>query len=60
VSSGQGPTSGFNYGGGVKVKLTNLFGFRVTCVSTRPASLRPRRRGLLHQTEISAGVSIRL
>jgi opacity protein-like surface antigen len=62
VTSGQGTNKmGFNYGGGVKVKLTNLFGFRVDLrqyQTGKPFDLGGS--GLLRQTEISAGVSIRL
>lgn len=62
VSSGQGANKmGFNYGGGVKLKLTNLFGIRVDLrqyQTGKPFSLGGS--GLLHQTEVSAGVSIRL
>jgi opacity protein-like surface antigen len=62
VSSGQGTNKmGFNYGGGVKVKLTNLLGFRVDLrqyQTGKPFDLGGS--GLLRQTEVSAGVSIRL
>jgi opacity protein-like surface antigen len=59
---GQGTNKmGFNYGGGVKVKLTNLFGFRVDLrqyQTGKPFDLGGS--GLLRQTEVSAGLSIRL
>ena len=62
VSSGQGTNKmGFNYGGGVKLKLTNLFGIRVDLrqyQTGKPFDLGGT--GLLHQTEVSAGLSIRL
>ena len=62
VSSGQGTNKmGFNYGGGVKLKLTNLFGIRVDLrqyQTGKPFDLGGT--GLLHQTEVSAGVSFRL
>ncbi|MCL5742800.1 MAG: outer membrane beta-barrel protein [Acidobacteria bacterium] len=62
VTSGQGTNKmGFNYGGGVKLKLTDLFGFRVDLrqyQTGKPFDLGGG--GLLRQTEISAGLSIRL
>jgi opacity protein-like surface antigen len=62
VSSGQGTNKmGFNYGGGVKLKLTNLFGIRVDLrqyQTGKPFDLGGS--GLLRQTEVSAGLSIRL
>jgi opacity protein-like surface antigen len=62
ATSGQGTNKlGFNYGGGVKVKLTERFGVRLDLrqyQTGKPFDLGGS--GLLHQTEVSAGVSIRL
>ncbi len=62
VTSGQGTNKmGFNYGGGIKLKVTDLFGFRVDFrqyQTGKPFDLGGT--GLLRQNEISAGISIRL
>jgi len=62
VTSGQGTNKlGFNYGGGIKLKVTDLFGFRVDFrqyQTGKPFDLGGS--GLLRQNEISAGISIRL
>jgi opacity protein-like surface antigen len=62
VTSGQGTNKmGFNYGGGVKLKLTDMFGIRVDLrqyQTGKPFDLGGS--GLLRQTEVSAGISIRL
>lgn len=62
VTSGQGANKlGFNYGAGVKLKVTDLFGFRVDFrqyQTGKPFDLGGS--GLLKQNEVSAGISIRL
>jgi len=62
VTSGQGDNKfGFNYGGGVKVKLTDLFGIRLDLRqyhTGKPFDLGGN--GLLRQTEVSAGIVVRL
>lgn len=62
VTPGQGTNKmGFNYGGGIKLKVTDLFGFRVDFrqyQTGKPFDLGGS--GLLRQNEISAGISIRL
>jgi len=58
ATSGQGDTKfGFNYGGGIKVKLNHMFGMRLDMrqyVTGKPFDL-PNQTGKLRQTEISAG-----
>jgi len=60
ASYGQGSTKfGFNYGGGVKVRMTDNLGLRFDLRrydSPKPDFGLLRRTGWLHQTEISAGV----
>jgi len=62
VTSGQGENKmGFNYGGGIKLKMTELLGFRVDLrqyQTGKPFDLGGS--GLLRQTEISAGIVFRL
>jgi len=62
VTSGQGENKmGFNYGGGIKLKMTELLGFRVDVrqyQTGKPFDLGGS--GLLRQTEISAGIVFRL
>ncbi len=59
--SGNGITKvGFNYGGGVKVKVSPIFGVRVDLrdfVTAKPFDL-PNVNGLLHNIEASAGFAI--
>lgn len=63
AASGGGSTKfGFNYGGGVKVRVTNMFLIRFDLRQYRtgkPFDL-PGSSGLLNQTEISAGFSLAL
>jgi len=61
--SGNGITKfGYNYGGGVKVRLTPVYGMRLDVrdyVSGKPfGDFLPNVRGMLHNVEVSAGVSI--
>jgi opacity protein-like surface antigen len=54
---------GFNYGVGVKIKVTNLLGLRVDArqyETGKPdfGGLLTDQSGLLHQTELSAGIGI--
>ena len=51
---------GFNYGGGVKMRVTSLFGVRVDVrqyTTPKPLDL-PLKEGWLRQTEISAGFGV--
>ena len=51
---------GVNYGGGVKMRLTSLFGARVDVrqyTTPKPFDL-PLKEGWIRQTEISAGVGV--
>lgn len=61
VTSGGGSTKfGFNYGAGVKVKVSSKYGVRFDVrqyQNTKPFDL-PNRTGLLKMTEISAGFSL--
>ncbi len=61
VSYGNGVTKfGYNYGAGVKVKVSPLFGIRLDVrdyVTGKPFDL-PEARGLLHNLEVSAGFSV--
>ncbi|HXP88098.1 MAG TPA: outer membrane beta-barrel protein [Bryobacteraceae bacterium] len=60
VSGGGSTKFGFNYGGGVKVKITNLFAIRGDVrqyISPKPFSL-PLASGWLRMTEISAGFGV--
>src|SRR5689334_18616256 len=61
ATSGGGDNKfGFNYGGGVKVRLTSLFGVRLDVrqyTTPKPFDL-PLREGWLRQTEISAGFGV--
>jgi opacity protein-like surface antigen len=63
VSQGGGSMKfGFNYGGGVKVKITEMFLIRLDVrqyQNGKPFDL-PSQSGLLRQTEISAGFGLRL
>ena len=58
---GNGITKfGYNYGGGVKVKLTPIYGMRLDVrdyVTGKPFDL-PNVRGQLHNIEVSAGIAI--
>jgi hypothetical protein len=61
ATSGGGDNKfGFNYGGGVKVRLTSLFGVRFDVrqyTTPKPFDL-PLREGWLRQTEVSAGFGV--
>ena len=61
VNQGAGSNKiGFNYGAGVKVRLTHLFGIRFDLrqyITGKPFGL-PLSSGALLQTEVSAGVGI--
>lgn len=64
VYSGNGSTKfGFNYGGGVKVRMTPILGFRLDVrdyTNGRPKLYGldvDQPSGLMHQLELSAGVS---
>ena len=61
VNTGGGPTKiGLNYGAGVKVRVSSLFGVRFDVrqyINGKPFDL-PLASGLLRQTEISAGFGI--
>jgi opacity protein-like surface antigen len=61
ATSGGGDNKfGFNYGGGVKVRVTSLFGLRFDVrqsTTPKPFDL-PLREGWLRQTEISAGFGV--
>ena len=63
VQYGGGSTKfGFNYGGGIKVRVTQSVGFRLDFrqyVTGKPFDF-PGQSGLLRQTEVSAGVSLML
>jgi outer membrane protein with beta-barrel domain len=61
--SGNGFTKfGYNYGGGVKVKLSPIYGLRFDVrdyVSGKPfGDFIPNVRGKLHNIEVSAGIAI--
>jgi len=62
ATSGGGDNKfGVNYGGGVKVRLTSLFGVRVDVrqyTTPKPFSLPYLRQGWLRQTEVSAGFGV--
>lgn len=52
---------GVNYGGGVKMRITSLFGVRLDVrqyTTPKPFSLPYLREGWLRQTEISAGFGV--
>ena len=52
---------GFNYGGGVKVRVTSIFGLRFDVrqyTTPKPFSLPYLRQGWLRQTEVSAGFGV--
>lgn len=61
ATSGGGDNKfGFNYGGGVKVRVTSLFGVRFDVrqyTTPKPFDL-PLREGWLRQTEVSAGFGV--
>ena len=61
ATSGGGDNKfGFNYGGGVKMRLTSLFGVRFDvrqATTPKPFDL-PLRQGWLRQTEVSAGFGV--
>jgi hypothetical protein len=62
ATSGGGDNKfGVNYGGGVKVRLTSLFGVRLDVrqyTTPKPFSLPYLRQGWLRQTEVSAGFGV--
>ena len=61
TSGGGNNKFGVNYGGGVKVRLTSLFGVRVDVrqyTTPKPFSLPYLRQGWLRQTEVSAGFGV--
>lgn len=64
VFAGDGSTKfGFNYGGGLKVKLTGRFLARLDVrdyVSGKPDFGLPNESGLLNQLEVSGGLGIML
>jgi hypothetical protein len=59
--SGNGVTKfGYNYGGGVKMKVTGIYGLRFDLrdyVTGKPFDL-PNVKGMLHNVEVSAGIAI--
>lgn len=61
ATSGGGDNKfGFNYGGGVKVRVTSLFGVRFDvrqATTPKPFDL-PLREGWLRQTEVSGGFGV--
>jgi opacity protein-like surface antigen len=61
AASGGGDNKfGFNYGGGVKVRVTSLFGVRLDVrqyTTPKPFDL-PLKEGWLRQTEVSAGFGV--
>lgn len=62
ATSGGGDNKfGFNYGGGVKVRVTSLFGLRLDvrqATTPKPFSLPYLKEGWIRQTEVSAGVGV--
>ena len=53
---------GFNYGGGLKVKIAPMFGLRLDLrqyMTGKPFDL-PNKNGLLRQMEVSVGFSLLL
>lgn len=62
VTSGGGSTKiGFNYGGGVKIRITPIFAIRFDVrqyQNGKPFSFLQDRKGLLGQLEVSAGFGI--
>ena len=61
--SGNGFTKfGYNYGGGVKLKLSPIYGMRFDLrdyVTGKPfGEFFPNVRGMLHNVEVSAGIAI--
>jgi len=65
ATSGGGSTKfGFSYGGGVKIKVTSLFGFRVDvrqATTPKPdfgGALAFERSGWIKMNEISAGIGV--
>lgn len=60
TSGGGSNKFGFNYGGGVKMRLTSLFGLRFDLrqyTTPKPFDL-PLKSGWLRQTEVSAGFGV--
>jgi len=60
ASGGGSNKFGFNYGGGVKMRVTHLFGLRVDVrqyTTPKPFNL-PLASGWLRQTEVSAGFGV--
>lgn len=60
ASGGGSNKFGFNYGGGVKMRLTHLFGLRADVrqyTTPKPFDL-PLKSGWLRQTEVSAGFGV--
>lgn len=60
TSGGGSNKFGFNYGGGVKMRVTSLFGVRLDLrqyTTPKPFDL-PLKEGWLRQTEISAGFGV--
>lgn len=62
ATSGGGDNKfGFNYGGGVKVKLTSLFGLRLDVrqyTTPKPFNLPYLKEGWIRQNEVSAGFGV--
>jgi len=60
TSGGGSNKFGFNYGGGVKMRVTSLFGVRFDVrqyTTPKPFDL-PLKSGWLRQTEVSAGIGV--
>ena len=60
-ATGGNSKFGFNYGAGAKVKIKSKFGFRLDVrqyVNGKPFDLPLATKGVLRQTEISAGVGV--
>lgn len=62
VTSGGGSTKlGFNYGGGVKFRVSNIFGVRFDVrnyQNGKPFGFLDNRKGLMGQLEVSAGFGL--
>lgn len=62
VTSGGGSTKiGFNYGGGIKIRVSQIFAIRFDAryyMNAKPFGFLQDRKGLLGQLEISAGFGL--
>lgn len=62
VTSGGGSTKlGFNYGGGIKVRISSIFAIRFDAryyQNAKPFSFLENRSGLIGQLEVSAGFGL--